>query len=82
MLENEETVKIFTLERKHEYLLPLLKETFKNEHIALYVRSKYDTAYNGVYIGEKGVADIYVFQKDKEQAERLLRDILSSSEET
>jgi len=78
MLENEETVKIFTLEREHEYLLPLIRETFKEEQIDLHIRSEYDTAYDGVYIGQKGVAHIYVFQKDKERALEILKDIITS----
>jgi hypothetical protein len=78
MLDNEETVKIFTLEREHEYLLPLIRETFDKEQIEFHIRSEYDTAYDGVYIGQKGVAHIYVFQKDKERAQEILMDIINS----
>ena len=42
----EETVKIFTLNKEEETILPLIEETFKNENIPLEIRSKYDTAYD------------------------------------
>ena len=76
MSDEEKIIKIHTLEKEHEYLIPLIQETFDNENISFRVKSKYDTAYDGIFVGQKGVGDIYVFEKDKEKAETILNDIL------
>ena len=78
MDSTEETVKIYTLDKEDELLLPLIKEAFKRENIPLQIRSKYDTAYDGLFIGQKGLADLYVFNKDEERAIALLTEILKS----
>ena len=80
MRENEQTVKIFTLEREHEALLPLIQESFADENIELRFHSKLDTAYDGIFVTQKGFGDIYVFQKDKDKALEILNDILNSSQ--
>ena len=77
MNDEEKIVKIYTLEKEHEYMIPLIQETFDKENISFRVKSKYDTAYNGIFVGQKGVGDIYVFEKDKEKAEMILNDILN-----
>lgn len=77
MNDTEKIVKICTLEKQHEYLIPLIQETFDRENISFRVKSKYDTAYDGIFVGQKGVGDIYVFEKDREKAETILNDILS-----
>ncbi len=77
MNDEEKIVKIHTLEKEHEYLIPLIQETFDSENISFRVKSKYDTAYDGIFVGQKGVGDIYVFEKDKEKAETIVNDILS-----
>ena len=74
-----ETVKIYTLEKEDEVLLPLIKEAFKKEDIPLQIRSKYDTAYDGIFIGQKGLADLYVFEKDEQRALALLTEIRESN---
>jgi len=74
----EETVKVYTLEKEDEVLLPLIKEAFKKEEIPLQIRSKYDTAYDGIYIGQKGLADLYVFEKDEQRSITLLAEIKTS----
>ena len=76
MNDEEKIVKIYTLEKEHEYMIPLIQETFDKENISFRVKSKYDTAYNGIFVGQKGVGDIYVFEKDKEKAKTILNDIL------
>ena len=78
MDKTDETVKIYTLNREDEVLLPLIKEAFKKEDIPLQVRSKYDTAYDGIFIGQKGLADIYVFENDEQRAIVLLNEIRES----
>ena len=77
MSDKDKIIKIYTLEKEHEYLIPLIQETFDQEKISFRVKSKYDTAYDGIFVTQKGVGDIYVFEKDKERAEIILNDILS-----
>jgi len=77
--KSEETVKIYTLNKEDEVLLPLIKEAFNKEDIPLQVRSKYDTAYDGIFIGQKGLADLYVFEKDEQRALVLLSEIRESN---
>ena len=77
MKSEDKIVKIFTLEKDHEFLIPLIEESFRNEQIEFRLRSKYDTAYDGIFVTQKGVGDIYVFTRDKEKAEKILRDSLS-----
>ena len=79
MYDEEETVRIFTLEKIHESLVPLIEEAFEKEGIELQIRSKYDTAYDGLFIGQKGIGDLYVFDKDKKRAEDVLKKILNSN---
>ncbi len=79
MNKMEETVKIYTLDKEDEVLLPLIKVAFKRENIPLQIRSKYDTAYDGIFIGQKGLADIYVLNKDEQRATALLTEILESN---
>jgi len=73
----ENTVKIFTLDKKDETLIPLIRETFAKENIAIDIRSKYDTAYDGLFIGQKGLADIYVIKKDAKRSLEILKDLLA-----
>ena len=76
MKENENTVKILTLEKEHEAILPLLRKAFEDADIAMHFNSKLDRAYDGIFVTQKGLGDIYVFEKDKERAEEILTDIL------
>ena len=76
MEKNEKTVKILTLEREHETVLPLIKKAFDDAGIAMNFSSKFDTAYDGIFISQKGLGDIYVFAGDREKAEIILKDIL------
>ena len=80
MNQTEKTVKIYTLEKEDEVLLPLIKEAFKKEEIPLQIRSKYDTAYDGIFVGQKGVGDLYVFERDEQRAVDLLTDIKESNQ--
>ena len=79
MAKDDKTIKIFTLEKEHEWLIPLIKESFNKENIAIRIRSYFDSAYDGLYFAQKGYGAIYVFQKDKTAAEKILRDILSKN---
>ena len=76
MAKQDKTVKLMTLERGHEYLTPLIKESFKNENIPIRIRSYFDSAYDGIYFPQKGFGAIYVFQNDRAAAEKILKDLL------
>jgi hypothetical protein len=78
MHDDEISFKIFTLELKHQALLPLIEDAFARENIEFRLRSKYDRAYDGIYLGQKGLGDIYVFEKDKEKALQILNDIVNT----
>jgi len=79
MHEQEETVKIFTLEREHEAVFPLIEEAFAREGIAMRFQSKFDTAYDGIFVPQKGLGHIYVFKKDRDKALALLKNILKEN---
>ena len=78
MHDDEISVKIFTLELKHQALLPLIEDAFSKENIEYRLGSKYDRAYDGIYIGQKGLGDLYVFKQDQEKAIQILNDILNT----
>lgn len=75
----DETVKIYTLNKEDEILLPLLLQAFEKENISLQIRSRHDSAYNGIFIDQKGLADLFVFTKDEKRALILLNEILDSA---
>ena len=75
----DETVKIYTLNKEDEILLPLLLHAFEKENISLQVRSRHDSAYDGIFIDQKGLADLYVFTKDETRALVVLNEILDSA---
>ena len=79
MSKDDKTIKIFTLEREHEWLIPLIKESFKRENIPVQIRSYFDSAYDGIYFAQKGYGAIYVFRKDQSAAEGILNDILNNN---
>ena len=72
----DEIEKIYTLYKKDETLLPLIEETFKKANIAIEIRSYYDRAYDGLFIGQRGLADIYVLKKDKSKSLAILKDLI------
>lgn len=72
----EDIIKIFTLDKKDETLIPLIEETFKNAGIEVQIRSNYDRAYDGLFIGQKGLADIYVMKNDEDKGRSILADLL------
>ena len=75
----DETVKIYTLNKEDEILLPLLLQAFEKENISLQIRSRHDSANNGIFIDQKGLADLFVFTKDEKRALILLNEILDSA---
>jgi hypothetical protein len=80
MNDNERTVKIFTLEKEHESVFPLIRKAFEQAGISMHFHSKFDTAYDGIFVNQKGLGDIYVFERDREKASDILRDIMDNHE--
>ena len=76
MNTEENLVRIATLGIEDESSLPLIRAELEKENIPYQVRSHHDTAYNGVFTGQKGVADIYVYQKDERSAQQILSNLL------
>jgi hypothetical protein len=63
-------VKIATVENKFE--ADVLTNTLKKECIPVMVRSFHDTAYDGIYIPQKGWGIILVPAEDKDKAEEII----------
>ena len=80
MHDDEKSIKIFTLDLEDQALLPLIEDAFAKEMIDFRLRSSLERAYDGIYTGQKGLGDIYVFAKDKERALQILNDILSAAD--
>jgi len=77
MRDSQKTVKIYTLNKEDETIIPLIEETFRSKNIAIEIRSKYDTAYDGIFIGQKGLADIWVMKQDEEESLAIIKDLLN-----
>ena len=64
-------VKIFTLNNKFE--ADLITRELEKEGITFLIRNFRDTAYNGIYIQEKGWGEVRVPEKDKRRAEEIIQ---------
>ena len=72
--EGEKLVSIYTFKNKVE--LAKLKKALEEAGIRVMIQSFDDTAYNGIYIPQKGVAKLWVHQKDAERAEEIVKEQL------
>ena len=63
-------VKIFTLNNKFE--ADLITRELEKEGITVMIRNFRDTAYNGIYIPQKGWGEVRVPEKDKKRAMELI----------
>lgn len=63
-------VKIFTLNNKFE--ADLITRELEKEGITVMIRNFRDTAYNGIYIPQKGWGEVRVPEKDKQRAMALI----------
>jgi hypothetical protein len=79
MGEFHKTVKIYTIEPEQELLIPLLYQAFESEGIPVQIRSFHDSAYDGLFVGQRGAAAVYVFENDRGPAEKLLEAFLKST---
>ena len=80
MRDDEKSIKIFTLDLEDQALLPLIEDALAREKIDFRLHSSLERAYDGIYTGQKGLGDIYVFEKDKARALQILNDILSAAD--
>jgi hypothetical protein len=69
-------VKVATVDNKFE--ADVLSNTLKKECIPVMVRSFHDTAYNGIYIPQKGWGVILVPAEDKDKAEEIITSVKST----
>jgi hypothetical protein len=69
-------VKVATVDNKFE--ADVLSNTLKKECIQVMVRSFHDTAYDGIYIPQKGWGIILVPAEDKDKAEEIIASVKSS----
>jgi predicted amidophosphoribosyltransferase len=63
-------VKIFTLSNKFE--ADLITRELEKEGITVMIRNFRDTAYNGIYIPQKGWGEVRVPEKDRQRAMELI----------
>jgi hypothetical protein len=72
----DKIIRIATLSTEHESTLPLIRAEFDKENIIYQIRSHHDSAYDGIFLAQKGLADLYVFSEDKNRAEEILNNLL------
>jgi hypothetical protein len=77
MTKQANIIRIATLGIEEESSLPLICAEFDREHISYQIRDHHDSAYDGVFMGQKGLADVYVYQKDADRAQLILKNLQS-----
>jgi hypothetical protein len=68
-------VKIHTIENIFE--MDMLKDALEREGIGYSVKEYKDTAYDGLFILQKGYAALFVKEKDKETALTIVKNVKS-----
>jgi hypothetical protein len=76
MSKEKKTVCIATLSMEDESTLPLIRAELDKAHIAYQIRSHHDSAYNGLFLAQRGLADLFVYQQDKKRAEEIVKSLL------
>lgn len=74
--DTKSLVKVFTL--KNQFEADIIKSELEKEKITVLIRSFRDTAYDGIYVPQKGWGEVKVPEKDKEKAKEII-DILEKS---
>ena len=69
----EEWVKVGTVENRFEG--DRISQVLQEAGIPFLIKSFHDTAYDGLYIPQKGWGIVRVAKKDKAEAERLISEI-------
>lgn len=72
--EEERLVSIYTFKNKVE--LAKLKKALEDNGIQVMIQSFDDTAYDGIYVPQKGMAKLWVYQKDVEHARNIIKEQL------
>ncbi len=67
-----ETVRVYTFENLVEG--SRLKAILEEEGIEVMVRSFEDSAYDGIFVLQKGLGEIRVFKKDSERDKRIIEE--------
>ena len=73
MEATDQWVKVGTVENRFEG--DRISQALKEAGIQFLIKSFMDTAYNGLYILQKGWGAVMVSEKNKEEAERLIFEI-------
>ena len=63
---------------KNQFEADIIKDELEKENIPVLIRSFRDTAYDGIYMPQKGWGEVRVPEKDKERATEII-DILEKS---
>ena len=71
--ETKTMVKVFILQDRFE--ADLIKKELEREGIPVLIRSFRDTAYDGIYIPQKGWGEVRVPEKDRERAQELIDNL-------
>jgi hypothetical protein len=75
-LPADDLVTVMTAENRFE--AERARAALEQEEIPVLVRSFYDTAYDGLFVAQKGWGHIQVRKKDQAAAEEILRDLEST----
>ena len=79
MMDHQETrdewVRIHTIESVFE--MDMIKDALEKEGVEYRVREYKDTAYDGLFILQKGYAGLYVKERDEEDARKIVARIKS-----
>ena len=71
--ETKTMVKIFVLQDRFE--ADLIEKELDGEGIPVLIRSFKDTAYDGIYIPQKGWGEVRVPEKDRERAQEVIENL-------
>ncbi|MBU2552056.1 MAG: DUF2007 domain-containing protein [Proteobacteria bacterium] len=71
-------IRLTTIENRFE--ADLISDALTREGIGFLIRSYQDTAYDGLYVTQKGFAALMVEEQDADRARAIVRDIRASVE--
>ncbi len=71
----DDWVRIHTIESVFE--MDMVKDALEKEGVAYRIREYKDTAYDGLFILQKGYAGLYVRERDEEAAKKIVARIKS-----
>ena len=77
--DTKHLVKVFTLKNRFE--ADLIRSELEKEGIPVLIRDFRDTAYDGIYIPQKGWGEVRVPQKERERAEEIIGTLEKAFEE-